>query len=117
MARDGTDWVLHAPRDGAEMPAWVSAMAVENPIDFEVTNHYIATHPASLFTNWIIASAVTLDGRMNLMNRDFTHLSDGTATKGEVPDRAALRTLLSEHFGFDLPEVETIRVPAIPDWG
>jgi hypothetical protein len=27
-----------------------------------------------------------------------------------------LRLLLVKHFGFDLPEVETMRVPSVPDW-
>ena len=34
----------------------------------------------------------------------------------ELTDRKALRNLLAEHFGFDLPEVETMRVPAIEGW-
>jgi N-hydroxyarylamine O-acetyltransferase len=63
-----------------------------------------------------MASAVTPDGRVNVMNRDVTHLRDGTATTAQLPDRAALRALLATHFGFDLPEVDTLRVPAIPDW-
>ena len=31
-------------------------------------------------------------------------------------DRAALRRLLAEHFGFDLPEIERVAVPAISEW-
>jgi hypothetical protein len=27
-----------------------------------------------------------------------------------------LEGLLAEHFGFDLPEVERLAVPAIPEW-
>jgi N-hydroxyarylamine O-acetyltransferase len=81
-----------------------------------MANHFKATHPGSLFVNWIVASAATPDGRVNVMNRDVTHLRAGVATKVYLPDRRALRTLLAEHFGFDLPEVETVRVPGIPDW-
>ncbi len=116
MVREGDHWVLHAPRDGVEIPAWVSTMEAENPIDFEMANHFKATHPGSLFVNWIVASAATPDGRVNVMNRDVTHLRAGVATKVRLPDRRALRTLLAKHFGFDLPEVETMRVPGIPDW-
>ena len=116
MAREGDDWVLHATRNGAEIPAWVANLEAQNPIDFEVANHFTATHPGSMFVNWIIASAVTPDGRVNVMNRDVTHLRGGEVITAQLPDRAALRALLAEHFGFDLPEVETLRVPAIPDW-
>ena len=116
MAREGDYWVLHATRDGAEIPAWVSTMEAENPIDFEVANHFTATHPGSLFVNSIMASAITLDGRVNVMNRDVTHLRGGATTTAQLPDRTALRALLAEYFGFDLPEVETLRVPGIPGW-
>jgi N-hydroxyarylamine O-acetyltransferase len=50
------------------------------------------------------------------MNRDVTILRNGVAEKRELPDRAALRRLLVDHFGFDLPEAERLRVPAIPEW-
>lgn len=118
MERDGPLWVLNVSR-GEDAPAmgWVSTMEPENAIDFEVSNHYIATHTASLFTNWIMMSAVTLEGRVNVMNRDVTILSEAEPRSVTLRDRTALRGLLLEHFGFDLPEVETMTVPAIPEWG
>jgi len=116
MAREGDHWVLHATRDGAQIPAWVSTLEVENPIDFEMANHFTATHPGSQFVNWIMASAVTPEGRVNVMNRNVTHLRGDATTTAQLPDRTALRALLAAHFGFDLPEVETLRVPGIPDW-
>jgi N-hydroxyarylamine O-acetyltransferase len=96
---------------------WASTLEVENPLDFEVFNHYIATHPKSPFVNWIFLSKVTPEGRINVMNRNVTMLhgvDESTAT--ELADRAALRALLAENFGFDLPEVERLVVPAIPEW-
>lgn len=118
MQRDGDFWFLHVTREDRQPVAgWASTLEVENPIDFEVFNHYIATHPKSPFVNWIFMSAVTPEGRVNVMNRKVTLLR-GTAepTSTELPDRAALRGLLMEHFGFDLPEVERLAVPAIPEW-
>ena len=50
------------------------------------------------------------------MNRDVTVLRDGVAEQSQLPDRAALRALLDRHFGFDLPEVEQLRVPSLPEW-
>lgn len=116
IAREGTSWVLHATRDGADLPAWISTLDIEVPIDFEVANHFTATHPASQFRNSIFASAVTPDGRVSIMNRDVTHISGERITKFELPDRHALRMLAAKHFGFDLPEIETLAVPAIPGW-
>jgi len=118
MQRDGNFWVLHVTREDRQPVAgWASTLEVENPLDFEVFNHYIATHPKSPFVNWIFLSAVTPEGRVNVMNRKVTLLrgaAEPAAT--ELADRAALRGLLRQHFGFDQPEVERLVVPAIPEW-
>ena len=45
-------------------------MEEEYPVDFEMMNYYIATHPASFFTHNILASTVTREGRVNIMNQD-----------------------------------------------
>ena len=89
---------------------------IQCPVDFEMANHFTATHPTSRFVNGILASAVTGEGRVNVINRDVTVLRGRTAEKSTLPDRLALRVLLAKHFGFDLPEAETIRVPSVPDW-
>jgi N-hydroxyarylamine O-acetyltransferase len=34
----------------------------------------------------------------------------------QLADRAGLRALLAQHFGFDLPEVEALHVPSIDAW-
>jgi N-hydroxyarylamine O-acetyltransferase len=124
MSRDGGGWTLNVPRDGHSVAGWITTLEPENPVDFEVANHYTATHPKSPFTNAIMLSAATPQGRVSVMNRAVTMLHGTSETPSETPsgtrwhltDRVALRALLAEHFGFDLPEVEQIRVPAIPEW-
>lgn len=116
MVREGDVWVLRAQTGDQPFDAWVSTLEQENPVDFEVANHFIATHAASLFMNWIMMSAVTGDGQVNVMNRDLTIVHGNERRSAQLADRAALRALLVEHFGFDLPEVEHLRVPAIPEW-
>eukprot|EP01037_Dinobryon_pediforme_P010815 gene10815-10894_t len=116
LVRNGSHWVLQAQRDGAFVDGWVTDMAVEHPSDFEMANHFVCTHASSIFTNAIMASAVTPTGRVNIMNRNVTRIGPNGASTEELPDRAALRRLLAEHYGFDLPEIETMKVSAIPDW-
>jgi N-hydroxyarylamine O-acetyltransferase len=116
MVRSGDLWTLHVPRDGQTVAGWVTTLEHENAIDFEVANHFIATHPQSMFTNVILLSARTPQGRVNVMNRGVTILNGSGANKHQLADRSALRQLLVEHFGFDLPEVEQMKVPAIPEW-
>jgi hypothetical protein len=33
-----------------------------------------------------------------------------------IEDRSALRAFVAEHLGFDLPEIERLRVPAVAEW-
>ena len=118
MQRDGNFWVQHVTREDRQPVAgWASTLEMETVLDFEVFNHYIATHPKSPFVNWMFLSRVTPEGRVNVMNRNVTVLrgADGSTTM-ELADRTALRRLLAEHFGFDMPEVERLAVPAIPEW-
>ena len=117
MARDGGRWVLRVRADGKPAAdAWVSTLDDEHPVDYELANHYTATHPDSPFVNRLMLRALTESGRVTLMNRDATVWGADGARATQLADRRALRALLAEHFGFDLPDVETLRVPAIPEW-
>lgn len=92
-------------------------MEVDYPIDFEMGNHFVSTHPSSPFVQLILMSRFTENGRVSVMNRDVKIIEGGETRTYQLADQTALRAFLVEHFGFDLPEVETMRVPAIPEWG
>jgi N-hydroxyarylamine O-acetyltransferase len=117
MARDGRYWVLRTRTGDKVVDCWVSTLEQENLVDFEVGNHFTATHPGSPFVNRIMMRALTADGRVAVMNRDVTVWRANKPQSTRLADRPALRALLVEHFGFDLPEVEQLRVPSIPEWG
>ena len=116
MARDGDYWVLRTRTPEKVVDAWVTTLDLDNPVDFEMGNHYTSTHPASPFVNRIMMRALTKDGRVGVMNRDVTVWRGSALRQSQLADRAALRALLIEHFGFDLPEVERLRVPSIAEW-
>ena len=116
LARDDAGWTLTARTAEKDVACWFSPMERDNLIDFELGNHYTSTHPASGFVNRIMMRALTGSGRVSVLNRDVRFVSaDGTRST-RLADRQELRTLLAEHFGIDLPEVERIRVPTIPEW-
>ncbi len=117
MARDGEFWVLRARSGGKTLDGWVSSLEEDNPVDFEMANHYIATHPASPFVNRILMRALTADGRVTVMNRDVTIWRNSIPHASQLADRAALRAHLIQYFGFDLPEIERVRVPSIAESG
>ncbi len=95
---------------------WVTELATDYPIDFELPNHYVATHPDSIFTTNLMLNRFTEDGRVSLMNRDATLRKGGEVKSWRIADRGTLRDLLREAFGIDLPEAETLRVPAVAEW-
>lgn len=113
---DGTLAGEHRLVDGtlehAGKPLWVSSFEEDVPIDFEMANHFTATFPQSPFVQGIRMRALTERGECRIANRDVT--LDGE--KFQLADRKQLREVVAKHFGFDLPALETIRVPAIPEW-
>lgn len=115
VERDG-EWILEAEIDGTMTPLWTSTLESQYAVDFELANHWIATSPASPFVNRLMLRALTPEGRTSVMNRDVTVVCDGKTEKYQLTDRKALRALLARHFGFDLPDVERLRVPAVPEW-
>jgi N-hydroxyarylamine O-acetyltransferase len=116
MIRDGEYWVLRTKAGDKAVDAWVSTLDRDNQVDFEVGNHFTATFPASPFVNRLMMRALTPEGRVTVMNRDVTIWRGNQSYATELADRGALRALLVQHFGFDLPEVEHLRVPSIPEW-
>jgi len=116
MIRDGDYWMLRTRRGDQIVDAWASTLERDNPTDFKVANHYTATHPDSPFVNRIMMRALVPDGFVTVMNRDVTVWRDNVPHSTQLADRSALRGLLVEHFGFDLPDVEHLRVPSIPEW-
>ncbi|MBI5922925.1 MAG: arylamine N-acetyltransferase [Betaproteobacteria bacterium] len=116
MIRDDPYWVLRVKAGDKIVDAWVSTLDPDNQVDFEMGNHFAATFPASTFVNRIMLRAFTPEGRVTLMNRDLTVWRGNEARTTQLSDRGALRAMLVEHFGFDLPEVDHLRVPTIPEW-
>ena len=116
MARADGHWVLRARAPDRVVDCWATTLERDNLVDFEVGNHFTATHPKSPFVNRLALHASTAEGYVSVMNRDVTRVRGEETYTTTLENRAALRALLIEHFGFDLPEVLSLRVPAIEDW-
>lgn len=118
LQQEGHYWWLRTLDQGAPADAWVGTLDVENPQDFDMGNHYTATHPNSGFRQRIMLRAFAPDeGLVTVANRSVTMRQHGEVVRTfELEDRVALRALLREHFGFDLPELAQLRVPSIPEW-
>jgi N-hydroxyarylamine O-acetyltransferase len=114
--RDGNEWLLRMRGPDRVADCWVTMLETENAYDFKIANHYTATHPDSSFVNHILMRALLPGGRVALHNRDVTLVQGATTRPSQLADRAALRELVAAHFGFDMPEIDTLKVPTIPEW-
>jgi N-hydroxyarylamine O-acetyltransferase len=116
VRRDG-EWVLEAWVDGTYAPLWTTSLQRAEPVDFLMANHFVSTYPVSPFVTSLMLRAFSPRGRVSMMNRDLTVRDGSSVEKTVLTDRAALRSILATDFGFDLPEIERMRVPAVPEWG
>jgi N-hydroxyarylamine O-acetyltransferase len=116
VRRDG-EWVLEAWVDGTYAPLWTTSLQRAEPVDFLMANHFVSTYPVSPFVTSLMLRAFSPRGRVSMMNRDLTVRNGISVEKTVLTDRAALRSILATDFGFDLPEIERMRVPAVPEWG
>lgn len=112
----GDDWVLETELNGAWTPMWSSTLEPAEPVDFVMGNHFVSTFPTSPFVTTLMLRAITPRGRVSVANRALTRRHDGREEKQVIESRAELRTILKENFGFDLPEVEHLHVPAVSEW-
>jgi N-hydroxyarylamine O-acetyltransferase len=105
IAREAGDIML-MDRD---KPLWTSTLERDFPIDFEMANHFTATSPLSPFTRTVTMRAFTADGRITIYNRTLTEPSGAQRT---IADGRALREICRAHFGFDLPALDALQLPA-----
>lgn len=116
LHRETQQWVLRLRSGGQTHDLWVSPIEPDIAVDFEMGNHYTSTYPQSVFRQNLTLRALTPDGRVSLRNRDLTIERGALVEQRQIADRSELRALLQAYFGFDLPEVERLVVPLIPEW-
>jgi len=63
LVPEGTWWVLQSRRDGEWIDLYVFTLDAHERIDYEVLNHYTATHPRSIFRSLLLAQLSALDRR------------------------------------------------------
>jgi N-hydroxyarylamine O-acetyltransferase len=107
--------VLQVETSDRRIDVWIAGFDEDYWVDFELANHWHSTHPASPMVNRAMLRTMIPGGRLTVMNRDATLRANGATEKFEIADRAALRRLVRDYCGFDCPEIETMRVPSLPE--
>jgi N-hydroxyarylamine O-acetyltransferase len=113
LVEEGHLWVLQSLRPGGWFDLYAFTLEPHFPVDFEVANHYTATHPDSIFVRALTVQRPTPQARHVLRNRDYSvETAVGTTTRS-VADDEELRLLLAEVFGLEMtPEA---LAPALRD--
>lgn len=80
------------------------------PVDFEVANHYIATHPDSKFVRTQTVQRNGRYRRLILKHREFQEIRANDVIVRDV-DEPELPALLATAFGIDLPQGASLPMP------
>lgn len=79
-------------------------MQEQHPVDFEVSNYYLSTHPASHFRTGLSVARPAPGRRYTLRNRDFAvHHLGGPTERRTIESAADLRETLARDFLLAVP--------------
>jgi N-hydroxyarylamine O-acetyltransferase len=104
--------VLQRLVDGAWVDLYAFGPAPALPVDYEVANHFTATHPSSIFRHTLTAQRTTAEARHALRGRTWV-VRQGTTIERREVDGAEAYALLTGTIGLDVSEEEVLR--ALPD--
>ncbi|WP_244817133.1 arylamine N-acetyltransferase [Caballeronia sp. Lep1P3] len=76
-------------------------------VDYEMSNHFVATYPQSIFIHNLLAARLAPGRRYGLFNQRFSVHDDreGTAQR-ELADVGQMRRVLSDEIGIRLPDTD-----------
>lgn len=109
VERDG-DWWMQARVGEAWPTLYRFDLQRQHPIDYEASNHYLSTHPASHFTSGLTVARPTPEGRHALRNRELVfHRLGGASERRVLADVEELIGVLHDVFGVVPPDVPQLR--------
>ena len=109
LRRIGDELELEARVQGDWRPLYRFDLQEQLPIDFEVLNHFVATHPSSHFLTTLIAARRTTDGRYALANNELSVYRGTTKEERKLRSGRELARSLTESFGIALPSSEGLQ--------
>ncbi len=95
--------VLQSLHGGAWEDLYAFAPEARHPVDFEVANHYTATHPESRFVKTLTAQLPSPEVRRLLRNRAYAEIR-GDVVEGRELAMEELLPTLRDVFGLEVPE-------------
>jgi N-hydroxyarylamine O-acetyltransferase len=96
-------WVLQSLYRGNWHDLYAFTMEPQHPVDYEVANYYVSTHPDSIFVRQVTAQRPTPEARYVLWGREFTTQRPGSESSRTIADNEELLQVLAETFGLLFP--------------
>lgn len=96
-------WVLQSKRGAEWHDLYAFTLEPQEPVDFEVANHYTSTHPESVFAHTLVVQLPGPAGRRVLRNRELRLERGDRSEVFPLPDDAALLKVLGASFGLHFP--------------
>ena len=103
LREEGNQWALESLRDGTWRDLYVFTLEPHYPIDFEMANHYISTHPASRFVQTLAVQKQSPEVCYLLRNRELTVIEGEQSSTTEINDDEVLLDVLAQRFGLAFP--------------
>ena len=106
-------WVLEAAVGSAEfMDLYAFTLEPHYPVDIEMANHYVSTHPKSHFRRIVTAQLTRADRRVTLRGTTLTRQSANAVIEEQLPDEASVLAVLASEFGLAFPAGTRLAPPA-----
>jgi N-hydroxyarylamine O-acetyltransferase len=102
----GPNLMVQARRNEAWLPLYELSQETQYEADYELSNWYTATHPASHFRRSLIAARTTPDARYSLRGNDFAIRRLDGGVERRTLDADEIERVLRDVF----------RLPVEPDW-
>jgi N-hydroxyarylamine O-acetyltransferase len=113
VRNEGEELVLQSLESDGWFDLYAFTREPQHPVDYEIGNHYTATHPNSPFVRNLVVQKGSPQSRLILLNRELTEVSSREKTSETIIDDADLVEVLADRFGLFFPR--STRFPKEPE--
>ena len=103
LRHDGGFWVLEGDVGAGWEDLYAFTLEPNFFVDMEMANHYVSTHPASIFRQTMTVQRLRRNRRASLRGTTLEIRVNGRAERMEVGAGDALLALLADEFGLAFP--------------
>ena len=115
LRHEGGLWVLECDIGEGWRDLYAFTLEPQYPVDLEVANHYVSTHPDSVFRKTLTVQRIRRDRRAILRDRTLEIRRRGTVERHEIASDEALLAVLAEEFMLEFPAGTRFPVPAVAE--